>query len=39
MPHILVRFMSIEKPSMIKKSSIVAIIWVVISLLSAVLIA
>ncbi len=39
MPHILVRFMSIEKPSMIKKSSIVAIIWVVISLLAAVLIA
>ena len=37
MPHILVRFMSIEKPSMIKKSSIVAIIWVVISLFSAVL--
>ena len=39
MPHILVRFMSIEKPSMIKKSSIVAIVWVIISLLSAVLIA
>lgn len=39
MPHILVRFMSIEKPSMIKKSSIVAIVWVVISLASAVLIA
>ena len=39
MPHILVRFMSIEKPSMIKKSSTVAIIWVIISLLSAVLIA
>ena len=33
MPHILVRFMSIEKPSMIKKSSTVAIIWVIISLL------
>ncbi len=32
MPHILVRFMSIEKPSMIKKSSIVAIVWVVLSL-------
>ena len=30
MPHILVRFMSIEKPSMIKKSSIVAIVWVII---------
>ena len=39
MPHILVRFMSIEKPSMIKKSSTVAIIWVIISLFSAVLIA
>lgn len=39
MPHILVRFMSIEKPSMIKKSSIVAIVWVVISLLSTVLVA
>lgn len=39
MPHIIVRFMSIEKPSMIKKSSIVAIIWVVISLFSAVMIA
>lgn len=32
MPHILVRFMSIEKPSMIKKSATVAIIWVVLSL-------
>lgn len=39
MPHILVRFMSIEKPSMIKKSSIVAIAWVVISLVSTVLVA
>ena len=39
MPHILVRFMSIEKPSMIKKSSIVAIVWVIISLFSAVMIA
>ena len=39
MPHILVRFMSIEKPSMIKKSSAVAIVWVVISLGCAVLIA
>ena len=36
MPHILVRFMSIEKPSMVKKSATVAIIWVIISLLSAV---
>lgn len=32
MPHIIVRFMSIEKPSMIKKSSTVAIVWVVLSL-------
>lgn len=32
MPHILVRFMGIEKPSMIKKSSVVAITWVVLSL-------
>ena len=39
MPHILVRFMSIEKPSMVKKSSIVAIIWVILSLVSVVLVA
>lgn len=39
MPHILVRFMGIEKPSMVKKSAIVAIIWVVITLLAAVVIA
>lgn len=32
MPHILVRFMGIEKPSMIKKSATVACVWVVISL-------
>ena len=32
MPHILVRFMGIEKPSMIKKASSVAIVWVVLSL-------
>ena len=32
MPHILVRFMSIEKPSQIKKSATVAIIWVVLTL-------
>lgn len=32
MPHIIVRFMSIEKPSMIKKSATVAIVWVVLSL-------
>ena len=39
MPHILVRFMGIEKPSMVKKSATVAIIWVVLSLLAAILIA
>ena len=39
MPHIIVRFMSIEKPSMIKKSSIVAIIWVVLSIGAACLVA
>ena len=32
MPHILVRFMSIEKPSMIKKSAVVAGVWVVLTL-------
>ncbi|MBE7021631.1 MAG: sodium/proline symporter [Ruminococcaceae bacterium] len=39
MPHILVRFMAIEKPSMVKKSATVAIIWVVLSLGAAILIA
>jgi len=39
MPHILVRFMSIEKPSMVKKSAVVAIIWVVLSLGATCLIA
>ena len=39
MPHILVRFMSIEKPSMVKKSATVAIIWVVITLAAAIVIA
>ena len=32
MPHIIIRFMSIEKPSMIKKSAVVAIVWVVLSI-------
>jgi sodium/proline symporter len=32
MPHILVLFMGIEKPSMIKKASTVAIIWVILTL-------
>ncbi|MBQ7242211.1 MAG: sodium/proline symporter PutP, partial [Firmicutes bacterium] len=39
MPHIIVRFMSIEKSSMIKKSRRIATVWVVISLAMAVLIA
>lgn len=39
MPHILVRFMSIEKPSMIKKSATVALTWVVISLFCSISIA
>lgn len=38
MPHIIVRFMSIEKPSMVKKSATVAIIWVVLSLAATILI-
>ncbi|MBR5498155.1 MAG: sodium/proline symporter PutP [Clostridia bacterium] len=39
MPHILVRFMSIKKASLIKKSATVAIIWVILSLGSAIVIA
>ena len=39
MPHILVRFMSIKHSSMVKKSSIVAITWVVIALVSVIVIA
>lgn len=39
MPHIIVRFMAIEKPSMVKKSATVATIWVVLSLGAAVMIA
>ena len=38
MPHILVRFMAIEKPSMVKKSATVAIIWVIFSLGAAIVI-
>jgi len=37
-PHILVRFMGIEKPSAIKKSRRIATIWVLISLTAAVII-
>lgn len=36
MPHILVRFMSIEKPEMVKKSSVVAIVWVLLALAAAI---
>lgn len=39
MPHILVRFMSIKKASLIKKSATVGIIWVVLSLGGAIVIA
>ncbi|MBE6738794.1 MAG: sodium/proline symporter [Ruminococcaceae bacterium] len=39
MPHILVRFMSIKKSSMVKKSSSVAIIWVILTLGAAMAIA
>lgn len=39
MPHILVRFMAIRKPSEVKKSAIVAIVWVTIALFAAILIA
>ena len=39
MPHILVRFMSIKKASMIKRSAWVACIWVVLTLGAAILIA
>lgn len=37
-PHILVRFMGIDKPSTIKKSRRIATVWVVFSLSAAVLI-
>ncbi len=39
MPHIIVRFMSIKKPSMIKKSATVAIVWVILTLGAAAAIA
>ena len=38
MPHIIVRFMAIEKPSMVKKSATVAIIWVVLALGATILV-
>ncbi|MBE6811179.1 MAG: sodium/proline symporter [Ruminococcaceae bacterium] len=39
MPHIIVRFMAIKKPSQVKKASIVAIAWVIITLGSAIVMA
>ena len=39
MPHILVRFMAIKKPSMVKKSAIVATTWVVLALGAVIFIA
>ncbi len=39
MPHIIVRFMAIEKPSMVRKSATVAIVWVVLSLAATIIIA
>ena len=39
MPHILVRFMAIEKPSMVKKSATVAIVWVLLALGATLLMA
>ncbi|MDO4545911.1 MAG: sodium/proline symporter PutP [Bacillota bacterium] len=37
-PHILVRFMAIESPDMIRKSRIIAMIWVTITLTCAILV-
>jgi len=39
MPHIIVRFMGINKPSQVKKAATVAIVWVVLSLGAAIAIA
>ena len=39
MPHIIVRFMAIEKPSMVKKSATVAIIWLILTMGSTTAIA
>lgn len=38
MPHILIRFMAIKSEKELKKSSVIAIVWVVISLSAAVVI-
>lgn len=37
-PHILVRFMAIENPDMIRKSRVIAMIWVAITLTAAIVI-
>lgn len=37
-PHILVRFMAIESPDMIRKSRIIAMVWVIVTLVAAVLV-
>ncbi len=39
MPHILVRFMSIKDAKMVKKSAIIAIIWVIVALVSVIVLA
>ena len=39
MPHIVVRFMGIRKPSQVKKAATVAIVWVILTLSSAVALA
>lgn len=39
MPHIIVRFMAIKKSNMIKKSAVVAIVWVILTLGAAIAIA
>lgn len=36
MPHILVRFMSIKSSDLIKKSRIIAMVWVIVSLIASV---
>jgi len=38
MPHVLVRFMAIESPDKIKHARLIAMVWVIISLISAVVI-
>lgn len=38
MPHILVRFMAIKDSKMLKKSRIIAMVWVTVSLIAAVLV-